>query len=217
MILQSGKQRPKIHSTAYVAPTAIISGDVNIGSGCAVLHGAIITSEGAPVTIGADCVVMEHAVIKSSGGEATKFPVKISDACIVGPHAYISGATLETGCYVAAGARVYNGVTLAKATRLNPNEVKLPKGEFFEAVYNLEQEPGVTAKAARLYSEFLRSQHAKDSAMDAHQNVAPGARQSAKESDSLKAPVEADSMVDAMMLELQEQEAIRAKKLQQKK
>src|SRR5215469_2734556 len=100
MILQSGTKRPKIHSTTYVAATAIISGDVNIGSGCAILHGAVITSEGAPITIGNDCVIMEHAVIKSSGGEATKHPTKIADACIIGPHALIAGATLQQGSYI---------------------------------------------------------------------------------------------------------------------
>ena len=31
MILSSGSKKPKIHSTAYVAPTATISGDVTIG------------------------------------------------------------------------------------------------------------------------------------------------------------------------------------------
>ena len=216
MILASGNKRPKIHSTAYIAPTAIISGDVNIGQGCAILHGAIVTSEGAPITIGNDCVVMEHAVIKSSGGEATKHPVKIADACLIGPHALIAGATLQQGAYIGAGAKIYNAVTIEKNGRVQPNEVKLPKGGFFENVYNLDQEPNVGENAAKKYSEFLRSQHAKDQSLDAHQNVAPGARQSAKD-DSLKAPVEADSMVDAMMLELQEQEAIRAKKGQQKK
>ncbi len=52
MILSSGTKKPKIHSSAYVAPGAVIGGDVTIGPGCAMLHGAVITSEGAPVTIG---------------------------------------------------------------------------------------------------------------------------------------------------------------------
>lgn len=211
MILQSGNKRPKIHSTAYVAPTAVISGDVTIGSGCAILHGAIVTAEGAPLAIGSDCVIMEHAVVKSSGGEATKHPVKIGDACVVGPHAYVSGAILQNGVYIGAGAKVYNGVTVQSNTRVNPNEVRLPKGEFFEAIYNLEQEPGVTAKAARLYSEFLRLAHGRDSNLDAHQNITPGSTRT-KEADTLQAPVEADSMVDAMMLELQEMEQMRAKR-----
>ena len=53
MILSSGTKRPKIHSSAYVAPTATVAGEVTIGAESAVLHGAVITSEGAPVAIGA--------------------------------------------------------------------------------------------------------------------------------------------------------------------
>ncbi len=105
-------ETPKIHSSAYVAPTATISGDVTIGAECAVLHGAVVTSEGAPVTIGARCVVMENAVLKASGGTALQFPLSLGDRCIVGPHAYVVGATIGDGCFVAAGAKIFNGATL---------------------------------------------------------------------------------------------------------
>ena len=74
MIVSSNGKKPKIHASAYVAPSATIAGDVTIGSGCAILHGAVIVSEGAPVTIGTDTVVMENAVIKASG-KALKFPL----------------------------------------------------------------------------------------------------------------------------------------------
>ncbi|HTC30997.1 MAG TPA: DapH/DapD/GlmU-related protein, partial [Candidatus Acidoferrum sp.] len=104
MILSSGTKKPKIHPSAYIAPTATISGDVTVESGCAVLHGAVITSEGAPVAVGADTVIMEHAVVKASGGSATQFPVKIGERCIIGPHAYVVGATIETGCMLGNGA-----------------------------------------------------------------------------------------------------------------
>ncbi|HEY1866895.1 MAG TPA: hypothetical protein VGG70_01280, partial [Candidatus Cybelea sp.] len=112
MILSSGTKRPKIHSSAYVAPTAIVAGEVTIGAESAVLHGAVITSEGAPVAIGAHTVIMENAVIKASGGSALQFPCAVGDRCIVGPQAYIVGARVGNGCLVAAGARVFNGATL---------------------------------------------------------------------------------------------------------
>jgi carbonic anhydrase/acetyltransferase-like protein (isoleucine patch superfamily) len=112
MILSSGTKKPKIHSSAYVAPTATIAGDVTIGVDCAILHGAVITAEGAPVTIGAQCVVMENAVVKASGGSALQFPVAIGDRCIVGPHAYVVGATIGSGCFVASGAKIFNGAVL---------------------------------------------------------------------------------------------------------
>ncbi|HEX3670495.1 MAG TPA: hypothetical protein VHT92_02200 [Candidatus Cybelea sp.] len=112
MILSSGTKKPKIHSTAYVAPGATIGGDVTIGPECAILHGAVITAEGAPVTIGAHTVVMENAVLKASGGSALRYPLAIGDRCIVGPHAYVVGATIGNGCFVASGAKIFNGAML---------------------------------------------------------------------------------------------------------
>lgn len=113
MIVSSNGKKPKIHSSSYVAPSATIAGDVTIGSGCAILHGAIIVSEGAPVTIGSDTVVMENAVLKASGGSVSKFPLTIGERCIVGPHAYLVGAAIGKGCFVAAGAKIFNGAALA--------------------------------------------------------------------------------------------------------
>jgi carbonic anhydrase/acetyltransferase-like protein (isoleucine patch superfamily) len=112
MIVSSGTKRPKIHSSAYVAPSATVSGDVSIGPGCAILHGAVITAEGAPLTIGEQSVIMENAVLRASGGNALSFPLKVGSQCIVGPHAYVVGATIGDGCFIASGAKIFNGATL---------------------------------------------------------------------------------------------------------
>ena len=116
MILSSGTKRPRIHSSAYIAPSATISGEVTIGADSAVLHGAVITAEGAPVTIGAQCVIMENAVLKASGGSALQFPLAIGDRCIVGPHAYVVGATIGEGCFIAAGSKIFNAATLERGS-----------------------------------------------------------------------------------------------------
>ena len=215
MILSSGTKKPKIHPSAYVAPTATISGDVTVGAGCAILHGAVITAEGASVTIGSDIVVMEHAVVKASGGSATQFPVKIGDRCIIGPHAYVVGATIETGCMIGNGASVYNGVTLKAHTRVADGEVRLPSGDFIEAVFNIERSPDAGAKAAQAYAQFLRKSHAQDTVLDAHANKAP-VRRSSGEEPPKQQTTEVDTVVDAMMLELQEMEHRRQEGLKKK-
>ncbi len=216
MILSSGTKKPKIHSSAYVAPTATVSGDVTIGAGTAILHGAVVTSEGAPVTIGADCVIMEHAVVKASGGSALQFPVSIGDRCMVGAHASVIGAILQKGCAIGSGARIYNGVTIQSNTRVAPNAVKEPAADFNEAVFNIEKAPDANAKAAQAYAQFLRKTHAQDSVLDAHVSSAPAAR-AREDKDTLAAPVEADTVVDVMMLELQEMEARRREALKKPK
>jgi acetyltransferase-like isoleucine patch superfamily enzyme len=161
MILANGTKKPKIHSSAYVAPTAVVSGEVTIGQGCAVLHCAVVVAEGMPVTIGNDCVVAEHALVKSTATH----PAKIGDEVLVGPHASVIGVTLSNG------------------TRLPANEVRLPAGDPYGAT--------------KAYAETLRKIHAKETAFAAHEK-AP------------EAPVEADTVVDVMMLELQEMEHRRA-------
>ncbi len=102
MLISSGTKKPNVHAGVYVAPTAVLSGDVTVEEGCAILYGVVVTAEGAPVTIGANTVVMENAVLKSSGGSVMQFPLSIGESCIIGPGAYVVGATIEPGCFIAA-------------------------------------------------------------------------------------------------------------------
>lgn len=101
-------KRPTVHDTAYVAPTAVLCGDVTIGAHSRVLFGAVITAEGGPVTIGDNCVIMENAVIRGVAAH----PTVLGDHVLVGPHAHLSGCVLEGENRIATGAMVYNGARL---------------------------------------------------------------------------------------------------------
>src|SRR5579884_3596175 len=160
MIISSGTKKPNIHASVYVAPTATISGDVTIDEGCAVLFGAVITAEGAPIAIGANTVVMENAVLKSSGGSVMQFPLSVGESCIIGPGAYVVGATIEPGCFIAARSVIRNGETIREHSTVGEID-----GSFFTDVFNLEDGPEVRARAAEAYSKFLRKTHAQDAAI----------------------------------------------------
>jgi carbonic anhydrase/acetyltransferase-like protein (isoleucine patch superfamily) len=114
MIIEHRGKRPIIDPSAYIAPNAVISGDVTIGPDSRILYGAVITSEGAPIRIGRGVVVMENAVIRASGGRTRNFPVTIGDYVVIGPTAHISGCTLEYRAFVATGAVVLNGAKIEK-------------------------------------------------------------------------------------------------------
>lgn len=110
---------PRVHPTAVVAPTAVLSGDVQIGPGCQVLHGAVITSEGGPVRLGESVVVMENALIRATSTNA----VTIGDHVLVGPMASISGATIEEEVFLATGTRVFNGARIGARSEVRINAV----------------------------------------------------------------------------------------------
>jgi carbonic anhydrase/acetyltransferase-like protein (isoleucine patch superfamily) len=110
---------PNVHPTAYVAPTAVLCGDVRVGPETRILFGAVAAAEGGPVEIGARCIVMENAVIRGSGGH----PVRIADRVLVGPRAYLTGCTVEEDAFVATGATVFNGALIGRGAEVRINSV----------------------------------------------------------------------------------------------
>lgn len=114
MLIEHRGKRPRIDPSAWVAPSAVISGAVHIGPESRVLHGAIISAEGASVAIGSRCVVMEQAVVRASGSRKRSFPTTIGDDSLIGPHAYLTGCTIDERCFVATGAIIFNGAHLQR-------------------------------------------------------------------------------------------------------
>lgn len=200
MLISSSTKKPNVHASAYVAPTAVVSGDVTIEEGCAILFGAVVTAEGAPVTIGANSVVMENAVLKSSGGSVMQFPLSIGESCIIGPGAYVVGATVEPGCFVAAHSVIRNGQTVAESTTIGAVGKR-----FFTEVFNLEEDNEVRARAAETYSAFLRKIHAQDAAIaEPPKKAAPAKPPKRTEEPAPTQAVEVEKVVDVMFVELEE-------------
>jgi len=110
---------PRIHPDAVIAPTAVISGDVQIGADCQVLHGAVITAEGGAITLGENVIVMENALIRAT---ATN-PVHIGDHVLVGPMASVSGAIVGDEVFLATGTRVFNGARIGERSEVRINAV----------------------------------------------------------------------------------------------
>ncbi|HUN28684.1 MAG TPA: hypothetical protein VMV65_02675, partial [Alphaproteobacteria bacterium] len=81
--------------------------------------------------------------------------------------------------------------------------------------FNIDSGDGARAKAAQAYAQFLRKSHAQDVVLDAHANKAP-ARRSSGEEPPKQQTTQVDTVVDAMMLELQEMEHRRQESLKKK-
>ena len=102
---------PSVHPGAYVAPTAVLSGQVSVGAGSCVMHGAVLAAEGGPVQVGAGCVVMENAVLRGT----PVHPLVIGDRVLAGPHAQLTGCAVGDEVFLAAGAMVLPGAHLGRA------------------------------------------------------------------------------------------------------
>ncbi len=117
------EKKPKIHPSAYIAPTAVIIGDVEIGEGASIWDGAVIRGDVAFIKIGKNTNVQDNAVIHVDYGEPTLIgenvtighmavvhAAKVGNNVIVGIHAVVlNGAEIGDGSVIGAGAVVTPG------------------------------------------------------------------------------------------------------------
>ena len=109
----------QIHADAWVAPTAVIRGNVTIGPGSKVLDLAVINGEMGPVTIGENVVVMEHALVRGRRRHA----VTVGDHVLVGPHTHLNGTTVEDEVFIATGVSLFPGSWAGTGSELRINSV----------------------------------------------------------------------------------------------
>lgn len=108
-----------VDPTAWVASTAVLVGDVRVGPHARILHGAVLTADGGPVTIGEHTIVMEQAVLRGT----REHPLEIADHCVVGVGAMVVGATVHDRVFIASGAKVFNGAVLESGSEVRINAV----------------------------------------------------------------------------------------------
>jgi carbonic anhydrase/acetyltransferase-like protein (isoleucine patch superfamily) len=119
MIVEHRGIRPSIDPSAFVAPTAVVVGDVRIAAGARILHGAVLSAEDGSISIGENTVVMENALVR--GRQA--HPAQIGHSVMVGPHAHINGAVVGDEVFVATGASLFPGSRIGDGAEVRINAV----------------------------------------------------------------------------------------------
>ncbi len=119
MIITHRGKTPQIDPTAYVAPNAVLCGDVTVGPGCRIMFGAQMIAEGGSIAIGAECIIMENAVLRSTGLHS----LRIGNNCLVGPNAHVVGCTVGDEVFIATGAAVFHAAQVGNGSEVRINAV----------------------------------------------------------------------------------------------
>ena len=114
MLLEHAGKAPRVHASAYVAPNAVLCGDVSVGPDARIMFGAQVIAEGAPIVLGARCIVLENAVLRATQGH----PLSLGDNCLVGPHAHVVGCVVEDDVFIATGAAVFHGARVGQGSEV---------------------------------------------------------------------------------------------------
>jgi len=129
MLIEHRGSVPSVAESAYIAPTAVVCGDVEIDDDCRIMFGAVLVAEDAPVRIGPRTVIMENAIIRAW----PQLPVAIGSDVMIGPGANVNGAQIDHDAFVAAGVSIFPAAHLGARAIVRTNAVvhinsELPAG-----------------------------------------------------------------------------------------
>jgi carbonic anhydrase/acetyltransferase-like protein (isoleucine patch superfamily) len=94
--------RPEVGADVWLAPTAVLIGDVRVGDRANIWFGAVLRGDSSRITVGAGTSVQDNAVIHC----AHELPTEIGEGVVVGHGAMLEGCVVEDGAVIGMGAIV---------------------------------------------------------------------------------------------------------------
>lgn len=107
-----GTARPDIAEDAYVAPGAVIVGNVVIRSASSVWFHAVIRGDADQITIDTETNIQDLSMLHADPG----MPLSIGKRVTVGHRCVIHGCTVEDDCLVGMGAVIMNGAVIGQGS-----------------------------------------------------------------------------------------------------
>ena len=125
-IIELDGTAPQIAEDAYIAPTAVLIGDVTVATGASIWFGAVLRGDNSAIVIGTGSNVQDNCVIHCAedlptivGANVTIGHMAMLEGCVIDDNSLIGmgaivlqRARVGSGSLVAAGAVVGEGVEI---------------------------------------------------------------------------------------------------------
>lgn len=143
--------QPEVDSTAFVAPSADLTGRVTVGAQASVWFGVAARGDVEPIVIGPRCNVQDGACLHTDAG----YPCILSEDVTVGHRAIVHGAYCDQGSLVGMGAIMLTGSRLGKGAVLAAGALLREGQEVPDGMLAV----GVPAKVVRAIEPFENAAH----------------------------------------------------------
>lgn len=123
VILPYRGKAPRIHESAWIAPNATVTGDVEIGPDCSVWFGTVIRGDVHWVRIGARVNVQDLSMIHVT---TDRFGTLVEDDVTIGHAVKLHGCTLRRACLIGIGAIVLDQADIGEESLIGAGSVVTP-------------------------------------------------------------------------------------------
>ena len=142
------ERTPRVHETAWIAPSADVRGDVTVEEDASIWYGCVLRGDIDAIRIGARSNVQDLTTVHVDRG----YPAIIGEQVGIGHRAVIHGCRIEDDCLVGMGALVLSGARIGTGSVIGAGALvregqEIPPGSLVV---------GVPGRIAREVDEELR-------------------------------------------------------------
>jgi len=101
-----------IHPNAYIAPGAIVLGEVHLGRDSSIWYQTVVRGDTEVIRIGESTNIQDLSMVHADPG----FPCVIGDRVTVGHRVILHGCMVENDSLIGMGAILLNGVRIGKGS-----------------------------------------------------------------------------------------------------
>ena len=140
---------PVVHPTAFIAPGAVVLGDVTLGARCSVWYQAVLRADMAPIVIGEATNIQDATIVHVDENK----PALIGARVGVGHRVILHACVVEDDCLIGMGSILLNDVRIGRgsvvaAGAVVPEGMQVPPGSLVM---------GVPARVSRPVDDALRA------------------------------------------------------------
>ena len=141
-LYQLGDESPRIADSAWVADSAQVIGNVELGEDASVWFGAVLRGDGEPIRIGPGVNIQDGTVVHADPG----FPVTLERNVSVGHQVMLHGCTVGENSLIGIQSVVLNGARIGRNCLVGAGALVTEGKEFPDGSLII----GSPAKVARM-------------------------------------------------------------------
>jgi carbonic anhydrase/acetyltransferase-like protein (isoleucine patch superfamily) len=123
-------KKPRVHPSAFIAPTAVLIGDVVVGAESSIWFGTVIRGDNGPIRIGERSSIQDNAVVHVSEHGQTI----VGDDVTVGHCAVMEDCRIENRALIGSNAVILNGARVGAGSLVAAGSVVGERAEIPEGV-----------------------------------------------------------------------------------
>lgn len=104
---------PRLHASVWIAPGALVVGDVEMGEGSSLWYNSVVRGDSNTARIGKRTNFQDGVVVHT---ERESVPTVVGDDVSVGHNAVVHGCTIENGCLIGMNATVLSRAVVGEGS-----------------------------------------------------------------------------------------------------